>query len=201
MEMYNEKTDDAVNRTSAETGIEVTALWAGYSGPVEWSFTYGSLTAGLIPEALRGTREKELLLASDFAQKIGVKQIATHVGFLPENYFDKDFRGTVAVLCRICKVMKARQQVFLFKTGQETPVTVNAVKTGGYTNRCCKPKKSKGLFRLFQFFPLGRLKACKYDIIGYNNRAFDKHTVGCQQHQHFIFGHFRQFVLELHGLV
>lgn len=124
MEMYNDKTADAVNRASAETGIEVTTLWAGYSGPVEWNFTYGPLTAGLVPEAYRGTREKELLLASDFAQKIGVKQIATHVGFLPENYFDKDFRGTVAVLRRICKVMKARQQVFLFETGQETPVTV-----------------------------------------------------------------------------
>ena len=86
------------------------------SGALPTDLSLGSLTAGLIPEALRGTREKELLSASDFAQKIGVKQIATHVGFLPENYFDKDFRGTVAVLCRICKVMKARQQVFLFKS-------------------------------------------------------------------------------------
>lgn len=99
-------------------------MWCGYSGPVEWNFTYGPLTAGLVPPAYRGIREKELLMGSEFAAKIGVNQIATHVGFLPENYFDPDFRGTVGTLRKICKVMQERGQYFLFETGQETPVTV-----------------------------------------------------------------------------
>lgn len=124
MDMYNDATAEEINRARAETGIEISTLWAGYSGPVEWNFTYGPLTAGLVPEAYRGIREKELIMASDFALKIGVNQIATHVGFLPENYYDEGFRGTIAVLRRICKIMKEREQVFLFETGQETPVTV-----------------------------------------------------------------------------
>ena len=77
-----------------------------------------------MPPAYRGMREQELLLGSAFAEKIHVSQIATHVGFLPENYYDPDFRGTVAVLRRICKIMAERGQTFLFETGQETPVTV-----------------------------------------------------------------------------
>ena len=124
MELYTGETAEAINAAVKETGITVSTLWCGYSGPKEWNFTYGPLTLGLVPPAYRGIREHELLLGSEFAQKIGVKQIATHVGFLPENYFDPEFRGTVGSLRRICKEMAERGQTFLFETGQETPVTV-----------------------------------------------------------------------------
>ncbi len=123
-DFYTDAFAAEINAAVAETGIVVSTLWAGYSGPVEWNFTYGPLTAGLVPQAYRGIREKELLMASEFAAKIHVDKIATHVGFLPENYFDPDFRGTVGALRKICTVMKEREQYFLFETGQETPVTV-----------------------------------------------------------------------------
>ena len=99
--LYTDDLARQINAAVQSTGIVVSTLWCGYSGPVEWNFTYGPLTAGLVPPAFRGIREKELLQGSAFAQKIGVGQIATHVGFLPENYFDPDFRGTVAVLRRL----------------------------------------------------------------------------------------------------
>lgn len=123
-DFYTDEFADAINAAVKETGISVSTLWCGYSGPVEWNFTYGPLTAGLVPPAYRGIREKELLMGAEFAAKIHVDQIATHVGFLPENYFDPDFRGTVGTLRKICKIMKERGQYFLFETGQETPVTV-----------------------------------------------------------------------------
>ena len=122
--LFTDALAEEINAAVAATGITVSTLWCGYSGPVEWNFTYGPLTAGLVPPASRGIREKELLLGSEFAEKIHVDQMATHVGFLPANYYDEDFRGTVAVLRRICQVMKGRGQTFLFETGQETPVTV-----------------------------------------------------------------------------
>ena len=122
--LFTDALAEEINAAVAATGITVSTLWCGYSGPVEWNFTYGPLTAGLVPPAYRGIREKELLLGSEFAQKIHVDQMATHVGFLPANYYDEDFRGPVAVLRRICREMKTRGQTFLFETGQETPVTV-----------------------------------------------------------------------------
>lgn len=122
--LFTDALAEEINAAVAATGITVSTLWCGYSGPVEWNFTYGPMTAGLVPPAYRGIREKELLLGSEFAQKIHVDQMATHVGFLPANYYDEDFRGTVAVLRRICREMKTRGQTFLFETGQETPVTV-----------------------------------------------------------------------------
>lgn len=123
-ELYTDAFAAEINGAVEETGVQISTLWCGYTGPVEWNFTYGPLTIGLVPPAYRGLREKELLMGSEFALKIGVNQIATHVGFLPENYFDPDFRGTVGTLRKICRIMKERGQYFLFETGQETPVTV-----------------------------------------------------------------------------
>ena len=122
--LFTDELAAEINAAVAATGITVSTLWCGYSGPVEWNFTYDPMTAGLVPPAFRGIRAEELLQGSAFAEKIHVDQMATHVGFLPANYYDEDFRGTVAVLRRICLEMKNRGQTFLFETGQETPVTV-----------------------------------------------------------------------------
>lgn len=122
--LYTDELASEINAAVEETGVIVSTLWCGYSGPVEWNFTYGPVTAGLVPQAYRGIREKELIMGSEFAEKIHVNQIATHVGFLPENYFDPDFRGVVACIRKICTIMAKRNQYFLFETGQETPVTV-----------------------------------------------------------------------------
>lgn len=134
LSMYTEENAALARAASERYGIEITALWAGWSGPREWNFTYGPATLGLVPPAYRDVRAKELLLASDFALLLGVSDIVTHVGFLPENPDSPDYIGTVAVLRDICKKLKARGQWFLFETGQETPVTmlrtIEAIGTG-----------------------------------------------------------------------
>ena len=123
-DFYTDELAAEINAAVEATGIFVSTLWAGYSGPIEWNFTQGPLTLGLVPPAYRGIREKELLKASEFAAKINCVNIATHVGFIPENYHDPEFWGTVGVLRGICRTLKARGQNFLFETGQETPVTM-----------------------------------------------------------------------------
>lgn len=113
-----------VSNAIKSTNVEISALWAGYTGPVMWNFTEGPDTIGLVPAAYRFKRLEELMSASDFAEKIGVKNIVTHVGFIPENPSDPDFCGTVAALKHLCGYMKAKGQFFLFETGQETPITL-----------------------------------------------------------------------------
>ena len=122
--MFCEKYAEDVKAAAAETGLEVSAVWAGWAGPCEWNFTGGPVTIGLVPPAYRFSRLEELKKASAFAQMIDVKQVITHVGFLPNSPADPDYIGTVAALRHLCKLMKARGQHFLFETGQETPVTV-----------------------------------------------------------------------------
>ena len=121
---YTTERAEQVKAAAEQYDIEVTALWAGWSGPKEWNFTYGPSTLGLVPAAYRGQRLKELHEASVFAQKLGVTDVITHVGFLPENPRDPDFVDTVGALRNLAKAMEKRGQYFLFETGQETPVTM-----------------------------------------------------------------------------
>ncbi len=107
-----------------KTGMEITGLWAGWSGPCEWNFNVGPAVIGLVPAAYRAHRTQELINASAFAEKLGVTDIITHCGFIPENPNDPDFMGVVGALRKICNVMKDRGQYFLFETGQETPITL-----------------------------------------------------------------------------
>lgn len=118
-----ERAED-IKAASAEYEIELTALWAGWSGPKEWNFTYGPSTLGLVPAAYRANRLAEMFEASDFAQMLEVTDVITHVGFLPENPRDPDFVDTVGALRSLARKMEGRGQYFLFETGQETPVTM-----------------------------------------------------------------------------
>ena len=122
--LYTDACAAAIKTAMVETGMQVSLLWAGYTGPCEWNFTAGPETIGLVPVAFRGMRLEQLADASVFAEKIGVSDIATHVGFIPENPSDENYRALVAALRWLCNLYKSRGQNFLFETGQETPVTV-----------------------------------------------------------------------------
>ena len=122
--IYTEEYAARINEAVAKNDFKITSIWAGWDGPKEWNFTYGPSTVGLVPAAYRYSRAKALKKASDFAQKINVDRIVTHVGFIPENPDNEDFAGTVGVLRDVCKYLKDRGQYFLFETGQETPITM-----------------------------------------------------------------------------
>lgn len=124
--LYTDETAAKINTAVQKRGFHVTALWAATAlkGPCEWNFTYGPSTIGLVPAAYRFERLKSLFKASDFAEKIHVNMVTTHVGFLPEDPNHPDFIGVVGALRNLCRYMKTKEQTFLFETGQETPVTL-----------------------------------------------------------------------------
>ena len=124
MTLYTDDMAKQINQAVKETGIEVSTLWAGWSGPKEWNFTGGPMTLGLVPPAYRMKRAEELIQAAEFATKIGVSRVATHVGFLPENMNDPEYLGVVAILRYVIGKFKKLGINFLFETGQETPVTL-----------------------------------------------------------------------------
>ncbi|MBP3937573.1 MAG: sugar phosphate isomerase/epimerase [Clostridia bacterium] len=122
--LYTDDNAAAIVAAMNQYDIEVSTLWAGWTGPCEWNFTDGPVTIGLVPAAYRAHRLQELDLGSQFAEKIGVNSLATHVGFLPVSPADPDFIATVSGLRWLARRMQGRGQTFLFETGQETPVTV-----------------------------------------------------------------------------
>lgn len=122
--VYCDEHVNKINEAVAKHSFKISSIWAGWPGPREWNFQFGPATIGLVPPAYRAMRMDSLKKASDFAEKIGVDKIATHVGFIPENPDHPDFTGTVTALRDVCSYMKKKNQYFLFETGQETPVTM-----------------------------------------------------------------------------
>lgn len=122
--LYTDVTAERLSRASKEYGVEISTLWAGWSGPAEWNFTGGPMTLGIVPEAYRMKRAEEIVRGAEFAARLGVKRVATHVGFLPENINDPNYYGVIAILRYIVKKCKALGVSFLFETGQETPITL-----------------------------------------------------------------------------
>lgn len=122
--LYTIENARKIKAAAEKTGMEITALWAGWTGPAEWNFYGGPATLGLVPAAYRFQRLKELFEASDFAEMLEVTDVITHVGFIPEYPFDPDFNGVVTALRSLTRYMERRGQYFLFETGQETPVTM-----------------------------------------------------------------------------
>lgn len=122
--MFTPEKAEEAKAASAKYGIEITALWAGWTGPAAWNFTEGPATLGIVPEAYRAMRVQQLIKAADFAEWLGVTDIITHAGFLPESPCDPNFGPVADAIKEIAEVYKARGLWFLFETGQETPVAM-----------------------------------------------------------------------------
>lgn len=121
---FTDERVECVKSAAAEFDIEITAIWGGWSGPAEWNFYGGPSTLGIVPPAYRFQRMKELAADADFAYRLGVTDVITHVGFIPENPSDPNFNGVVSAIRSLASALAARGQYFLFETGQETPVTM-----------------------------------------------------------------------------
>lgn len=126
---------DAVNKAVSDNGIDITAFWCGWEGPKDWNFYEGQETLGLVPQAYRFSRLQMLMEGSDFAEKIHVTDLVTHVGYMPENPNDPNYAGVIAALKHLVNKCREKNQYFLFETGQETPVTLKrAIQDIGYPN-------------------------------------------------------------------
>ena len=104
--------------------IQATTVEVVGPGRLVWDFLDGPSTIGLVPQASRQARMDALKGASDFAKMLGVSQVQTHCGFIPENPTDPAYHPTVAAIREVTAHCAANGQHFLMETGQETPTTV-----------------------------------------------------------------------------
>ena len=110
---YNsEKNAQKVKEVTAALNVQISAFWCGWEGPKFSNFFEGPMTMGLVPEAYRMERLISLKEGSFFAKDIGVSDLATHVGFLPEDPKDPKYAGTILALKELMKVCEANQQYF-----------------------------------------------------------------------------------------
>lgn len=128
--------DGYINGFTPEVAAQFGELMAKYSlvattvevvgpPPLEWNFLRGPATIGLVPEKTRNARIDALRQSSDFAKVLGIPQVQTHCGFIPEDPADPLYPGTVEAIRAVAQHCKDNGQYFLMETGQETPTTMS----------------------------------------------------------------------------
>jgi len=113
-----------VNQAVQKYRIDITAFWCGWPGQAVWDFYDGQLTLGLVPHTYRYRRFEVLKKGADFAKQINVRDVVTHVGYMPENPLEPVYREVILLLKELAAKCQENGQRFLFETGQETPVTL-----------------------------------------------------------------------------
>lgn len=123
-EIWTDENVQIIKELTKQYGITISAFWCGWVGPKVWDFYEGQTTLGLVPEQYREVRIKNLCDGADFAHKLGITDVVTHMGFIPENPMDPNFEGFCDAVRVVAEHLKKNNQFLLFETGQETPVTM-----------------------------------------------------------------------------
>ena len=139
-EIFTENFDDEMASRLVHSlqryGIRATSLFSMGPGRLVWDFYEGPLTIGLVPRETRRARIESLKKASDFAKRCGIPALHTHCGFIPENPNDALYKETVIAIREVASHCKAHGQLFLYHTGQETPITMlRAIEDVGLDNQ------------------------------------------------------------------
>lgn len=124
MRLFTDEVAQKVNEACEKYNVRISTFWCGWGGPQVWDFYEGPLTLGLVPVDYRNARIENLKQGSDFAKKIGVENVATHVGFLPETPYTEHYHSVICAIRTVAQYCKNNGQYFMFETGQETPVTL-----------------------------------------------------------------------------
>ena len=116
-----------ISELMAKYELIATAVEVVGPEPLEWNFVQGPATIGLVPPKTRAARIDALKQVSDFAKLMGVSQVQTHCGFIPENPADALYSGSVEAIRTVTQHCHGNGQQFLMETGQETPTTISRV--------------------------------------------------------------------------
>jgi L-ribulose-5-phosphate 3-epimerase len=93
--------------------------------PLVWDFQQGPSTIGLVPPKTRAARIDALKQVSNFAERLGIEQVQTHCGFIPEDPADPLYPQTVEAIRTVAQHCQGNGQNFLMETGQETPTAMS----------------------------------------------------------------------------
>lgn len=122
--VWTDNNAEVISGLLSDYEIMVSAFWCGWEGPRVWDFYEGQLTLGLVPPKYRQMRIQNLCDGADFAHSLGITDVATHMGFIPENPNDPEFTGFCDAVRTVAQHLQTNGQFLLFETGQETPVTM-----------------------------------------------------------------------------
>ena len=111
------------NKRLADFGITITCVFAGFEGESYADIPTVVRTVGLTPRETRAARTTELKSIADFARELKVNVVGMHLGFVPHDKSDPEYREMVGITRTVCDHCKSNGQALNLETGQE-PVDV-----------------------------------------------------------------------------
>ena len=102
-----------------EYGITVTTVFLGFDSETYESIARTAETVGLVPEQTRTARLAESYEIADFAAKLGVSAIGSHIGFVPHDRNSPAYKGIVETTQTLCDYLAKNGQTLHLETGQE----------------------------------------------------------------------------------
>jgi sugar phosphate isomerase/epimerase len=103
-----------------EAEIRLTAVFGGFEGESYADIPTVVRTVGLVPEATRSARTKEMKEIADFAKLLGVGVVALHLGFIPHDMAAPLYRDVLKVTRDVCDHCERNGQTLHLETGQES---------------------------------------------------------------------------------
>ena len=114
----NDETAQAFMKKLEEYGITVTTVFLGFDGETYDSIARTAETVGLVPEATRSARLAESYEIADFAKKLGVSAIGSHIGFVPHDRTSAAYKSIVETTQTLCDYLAKNGQTLHLETGQ-----------------------------------------------------------------------------------
>ena len=99
--------------------LEIVTAFQSFEGESYASIPICAQTVGYVPAATRREREQRSYAVSDFARLLGIPGVAAHIGCLPEDPSDAEYRAVLELVRRVCDHCARNGQTFALETGQE----------------------------------------------------------------------------------
>ncbi len=134
-DVLDESKDDAVLQGVRASGIEVSATCIGYAGEDYSSIAKIAQTGGYLPDDCWDERFKLTVRVRDITVKLGVKMLATHIGFVPHDPGASQYAVMVDRLKKVTDALGEKGITLVMETGQEPPeALVGFIKAVGRPN-------------------------------------------------------------------
>lgn len=101
-------------------GLTVDVVFCGFTDSSYETLQSVEWTVGLAPKSTRQHRFDETKQISDFAHELGCKAIGMHLGVIPTDRADDNYKDLVEITRQVCDYCAGHGQTFHLETGQET---------------------------------------------------------------------------------
>ena len=111
--------DEQVRAASRDTGVAITCIFHHFPGETYTDIPTIRRMCGLVPAQFRQERLQIARQQADVAAAWGVDTMAAHIGFVPEDREDPEYRAIVLAMREICDYEHELGLRFGLETGQE----------------------------------------------------------------------------------